>query len=56
MNRTGIINNAIIKGVLLVLIFLSSYGTVIAQQREEAENLVKEGVALEDSGKSEQAI
>ena len=56
MNRTGIINNTIIKGVLLVLIFLSSYGTVIAQQREEAENLVKEGVALEDSGKSEQAI
>ena len=56
MNRTGVLNNAIIKGVLLVLVFLFSNGIVFAQQREEAESLVKEGVALEDSGKSEQAI
>ena len=39
-----------------LLIFILSSNTLIAQDSKQAEKLVQEGIALEDSGKSDQAM
>jgi tetratricopeptide (TPR) repeat protein len=44
------------KKILLVFLFSILASVLWAQHREDAENLVAEGVILEDSGKSEMAI
>ncbi len=44
------------KRLILIFIFSFISGSLSAQQKEDAGKLVNEGIALEDSGRSEEAI
>lgn len=44
------------KRLYLIFLFSFTCGILLAQQKEDAGKLVNEGIALEDSGRSEEAI